>query len=134
MKSHLHRLCLFVLIAPACGAVRAQCYTDPFTGQRICARQMMPSQPAANTADVDSAAHCRISVADGAMGSGTLVGANDSVGLVLTCSHLFDSSKSGIVVAFPNGRRYAANLIDLDRANDLGALEIRKPGVEPRIR
>jgi hypothetical protein len=91
----------------------------------------MPNQPAANIADVDPAAHCRISIADGTMGSGTLVGANDSVGLVLTCSHLFDCSKSGIIVAFPNGRRYAANLIELDRANDLGALEIRKPAVEP---
>jgi hypothetical protein len=50
---------------------------------------------------------------------------------VLTCSHLFDCSKSGIVVSFPNGRRYAANLIDLDRANDLGALEIRRPSIEP---
>jgi hypothetical protein len=92
---------------------------------------MAPSQPAANIAKVDAAAHCRISVGDGTLGSGTLVGVSDSVGLVLTCSHLFDSSKSGIVVSFPNGRRYAANLVDLDRANDLGALEIRRPKLDP---
>lgn len=111
----------------------AQCYTDPLTGQRICSRQLISSQPAATTANVDPAAHCRVSVADGTLGSGTFVGANESVGLVLTCAHLFDCSKSGIVVSFPNGRRYAANLVDLDRANDLGALEIRKPAVEPLI-
>src|SRR5262245_57072681 len=132
MKSQVNHFALPLLwLALACAVTHAQCYTDPFTGQRICARQMAPTQPAANIANVDSAAHCRVSVADGTMGSGTLVGANESVGLVLTCSHLFDSSKSGIVVAFPNGRRYAANLVDLDSANDLGALEIRRPAIEP---
>ena len=53
------------------------------------------------------------------------------VGLVLTCSHLFNSSKSNIIVTFPNGRRFAADLIDLDRANDLAALAIRRPDVAP---
>jgi Trypsin-like peptidase domain len=131
MTNQPHRLFLFLLVACACAVAHAQCYTDPFTGQRICTRQILPSQPAANIANVDPTAHCRVFVADGTMGSGTLIGANDSVGLVLTCSHLFDCSKSGIIVTFPNGRRYAANLVDLDRANDLGALEIRRPTVEP---
>src|SRR4029078_13036349 len=126
MKSQSNHFALpLLLLALTCAATHAQCYTDPITGQRICTRQIVPSQPATNTANVDPAARCRMSVADGTMGSGTLVGANDSVGLVLTCSHLFDSSKSGIVVAFPNGRRYAANLIDLDRPNNLRALDIR---------
>ena len=112
-------------------SAHAQCYTDPFTGQRICTRQVSPCQPAAETSNVDSTAHCRITVADGTMGSGTLVASNDTVGLVLTCSHLFNSSKSNIIVSFPNGRRFAANLIDLDRANDLAALAIRRPDLAP---
>src|SRR5215212_9088310 len=101
--------------ALACGAAHAQCYTDPLTGQRICTRQVSPGATAATTSNVDPSAHCRITVADGTMGSGTLVACNDSVGLVLTCSHLFDTSKSQIIVTFPNGRRFAANLAQVDR-------------------
>jgi hypothetical protein len=65
------------------------------------------------------------------MGSGTLVASNDTLGLVLTCSHLFSASKTNIVVTFPSGRRFAANLIDLDKANDLAAVTIRRPDCEP---
>jgi hypothetical protein len=65
------------------------------------------------------------------MGSGTFVGMNNTVGLVLTCSHLFNSSTSNIIVSFPSGRRFAANLIELDRANDLAALSIRRPDIAP---
>lgn len=123
----------------ACVAAHAQCYIDPFTGQQICTRQGSPCQPptspsrrvVSESPTVDSSAHCRVTVADGTMGSGTLVACNDSVGLVLTCSHLFNTSKSQIVVTFQNGRRFAANLIDLDRANDLAALAIRRPELAP---
>jgi hypothetical protein len=80
---------------------------------------------------MDSSAHCRISVADGTMGSGTLIGGDDRIGLVLTCSHLFDSCKSNITVSFPHGRQYFANLVELDRANDLAALTIRRPELHP---
>jgi Trypsin-like peptidase domain len=132
MKSRANLFALTLsLIASACGIAHAQCYTDPYTGQRICTRQVLPCQPATQTSNVDSAAHCRISVADGTMGSGTLVATNDTIGLVLTCSHLFNTTKSNIVVTFPNGRRFAANLIDLDRANDLAAIAIRRPELQP---
>ena len=132
MKSETKQLALaLILTAFACATAQAQCYTDPLTGQRICTVEVSPRQPAAETSNVDSTAHCRITVADGTMGSGTLVASSDTVGLVLTCSHLFNSSKSNIVVSFPNGRRFAANLIDLDRANDLAALAIRRPDFAP---
>lgn len=114
---------------PTHGDARAQCYVDPYTGQRICTRPSSPSADAST--NVDASAHCRISVADGTMGSGTLVAGDQSVGLVLTCSHLFDSSKSQIVVTFPDGGQFAARLVDHDRAHDLAALAIRRPGVEP---
>jgi hypothetical protein len=85
---------------------------------------------------LDSSAHCRIHVGDGAsasnfVGSGTLIAKNESTGLILTCSHLFDNANSNIVVTFPNGTRFGARLIDRDPSNDLAALVIRTPDVEP---
>jgi Trypsin-like peptidase domain len=76
-------------------------------------------------------AHCRIFVGDGSTGSGTLVAQNDATGLVLTCSHLFDESTADVVVAFPDGSRYSARLVDRDRANDLAALLIKRPDAVP---
>jgi hypothetical protein len=76
-------------------------------------------------------AHCRIYVGDGSTGSGTLVARSDRTGTVLTCSHLFDTSTAEIVVAFPDGSRYGARMIDRDRANDLAALLIKRPDAEP---
>lgn len=140
------QILLPLAIVCACIGAQAQCFIDPFTGQQICTRQGSPCQPSntpsrrivsdtpadgAQSASVDQAPHCRISVADGTLGSGTLVASNDTIGLVLTCSHLFDTSKSQIIVAFANGGKFCANLVDLDRANDLAALAIRRPDVEP---
>jgi hypothetical protein len=138
------QLLLLLALATADTTAQAQCYYDPFTGQTICPRQgslpqpARPSQrqisnsgPETNSPDVDPASHCRISVGDGSIGSGTLVARNDAIGLVLTCSHLFDRSTSQIVVSFPNGKRFCARLAELDKANDLAALAIRRPDVEP---
>jgi hypothetical protein len=121
------QILLLFVFGLVCNAGNAQCYIDPFTGQRICSRSGASSQSPA----VDSAAHCRITVADGTKGSGTLVDRSESVGLVLTCAHLFETSKSQIVVSFANGRRFGANLVELDKANDLAAVEIRRPDVAP---
>jgi hypothetical protein len=76
-------------------------------------------------------AHCRISVGDGTTGSGTLVSKNDETAFILTCSHLFDTATSNIVVTFPSGDRYGARLLDRDRAHDLAALLIRVPSASP---
>ena len=78
-----------------------------------------------------SAASCRVTVGDGSAGSGTLIARNATTGLVLTCSHLFDESTANVVVAFANGRRYGARIVDRDRTNDLAALLIRRPDDEP---
>jgi hypothetical protein len=48
---------------------------------------------------------------------------------VLTCSHLFDSSADGIIVTFPDGSRFAARLVERDRAHDLAALVISRPSL-----
>jgi len=103
---------------------RAQCYTDPVTGQRVC-----PLNPQLST--IDPAPHCRIIVGCGTLGSGALIDRTKSIGLVLTCSHLFDDSAASIIVTFPNGRRYEARLVDIDRAQDLAGLAIGRPVAEP---
>jgi hypothetical protein len=117
---------LWVAVVCFSSTVWAQCYIDPSTGQRICSRPFGSSQVAVN-----SAAHCRVCVADGSLGSGSLVARDDSRGIVLTCSHLFDGSDGPIVVSFPGGQRFAATLVDRDRAHDLAALAIRRPEIAP---
>jgi hypothetical protein len=117
--------------------LQAQCYIDPVTGKKICAigQLLPPSAPSpaldSRLSALDSSAHCRITVGDGTAGSGTLVASSSDAGLVLTCSHLFDGSASKIVVAFANGQRFAAHLVERDRAHDLAALVIRRPDAEP---
>ena len=125
------------VVLPAAVRSQAQCYIDPVTGEQVCAQA--PKSIAGGRAlaldsrlsTLDPAAHCRITVADGSTGSGTLIAVDESVGLVLTCSHLFDGSTGRIVVSFPNGERFGAGLIDRDKAHDLAALAIRRPNVTP---
>lgn len=89
------------------------------------------TSPGTSPFDVDPQAHCRIYVGDGSIGSGTLIARNDATGLILTCSHLFDGSESNVVVAFSNGDRFGARVTDRDRGDDLAALLIKRPNVEP---
>lgn len=77
------------------------------------------------------AQHCRITVrGDGSTGSGTLVRKTDRIGTILTCAHLFSDSRSDIVVMFPESS-HRANLVRLDKANDLAVLEIQPPACQP---
>jgi S1-C subfamily serine protease len=138
---------LFIGMALACAAANGQCYVDPYTGQRICTNPNYGWQPfsgsdhryaavpATRLAEpqfpFEASAHCRITVGDGSTGSGTLVDRNEVTGLVLTCAHLFDNATSNIIVGFPGGKRFVARLVERDRANDLAALLIRRPDVEP---
>ena len=104
----------------------AQCYVDPSTGQQICAKPQEIGVPFA-----EASAHCRITVGDGSTGSGTLVARNERAGLVLTCSHLFDHTTTNVMVAFPDGQRFAARVLERDRPHDLAALVIHRPDIEP---
>jgi len=121
-----------------CIAVRADCYIDPATGRRICTspdsgwRSISGSTSIAERpASVDSRAHCRVTVGDGSTGSGTLIEVTKDAGLVLTCSHLFDTATAQIVVTFAGGGQFAARLVTRDRAHDLAALLIRPPRLAP---
>lgn len=121
-----------------CGASHAQtcpggyCY-PPLPSAP--ARLVLPQSPVTSHESLSSA-HCRIQVADGTssgniVGSGTLISKNENTALVLTCSHLFDTSTANIVVTFPSGDRYGARLVERDRAHDLAALLIRIPHESP---
>jgi hypothetical protein len=127
--------------AYAQGPCHAQrCYVDPFTGRQQCSQSvgnelaaspLDPQPEIRNPQSLSASAHCRITIADGSTGSGTLVRRSESLGLVLTCSHLFDGAGGRIVVSFTNGQRFAAQLIDRDQAHDLAAVMIRRPDAEP---
>jgi hypothetical protein len=131
-------IAMLTWVAAVCSA--QHCYFDPRTNQRVCNLPALGRKPATdfnpqseirNPKSLDPSAHCRIYVGDGSTGSGTLIAKNQSTGLVLTCSHLFDTAAANIVTVFPNGRRYGARLIERDAANDLAALLIRRPEAMP---
>ena len=65
------------------------------------------------------------------LGSGTLVGARDKYGLVLTNWHVVKDATGPITVTFPNGFKSAAQVLRLDRDWDLAALAIWRPNVTP---
>jgi hypothetical protein len=124
----------FLAIACACTITHAQCYIDPYTGRQICTRPITPTQPPIVSNGVIAAAdaaHCRISIANGTLGSGTIVDRGDNTALVLTCAHQFDDPKSRIVVSVPRAGLFAARLVEVDTANDLAALAIRRPDASP---
>lgn len=136
--------CIAALVSSAlcCQPLNAQCYIDPLSGRRVCSQPTYgwrpvsgpsanSSSPIHNSPAPRATAHCRINVSDGSAGSGTLIARDESVGLVLTCAHLFDDAADRIVVTFPNGQRFGARLIDRDRPHDLAALVIRRPEIEP---
>jgi S1-C subfamily serine protease len=66
-----------------------------------------------------------------AFGSGTLVDANDNLGLVITNWHVVDGAAGEVTVAFPDGFRSGARVLKTDRDWDLAALAIWKPKVKP---
>ncbi len=128
---HVQLFCLAAVCVA--GTASAQCYVDPYSGQRICTQPTNNCPPVAGcrVPNITSSAHCRIRVGEGTFGSGTLVDRNESVGLILTCSHLFNCDTSQIVATFPKGEKFAAKLVDIDRANDLAVVAIQRPNVEP---
>lgn len=128
---------LVIVLAFATAIANAQCYIDPYSGQRVCPLGSGPrasTQPPAldpRLSTLDPTGHCRIRVGDGTLGSGTLVDRDESIGLILTCSHLFNGDVSPIIVTFPRGEKFAAKLLDIDRANDLAVVAIQRPNIEP---
>jgi hypothetical protein len=106
---------------------------------RACSAPVVPEAagpvgPAPPRADGAHPAVARIIVAlrDGvALGSGTLVGADDQHGLVVTNWHVVRDAAGPITVVFPDGFRSPARVLKTDRHWDLAALAIWRPGVQP---
>jgi hypothetical protein len=135
-------IALLIIVGPSASARAQVCYgglcypQQPTAPARLVLPLEAPSPVTNHQSPFPHDAHCRIHVGDGTVGSGTLISKNDATGLVLTCSHLFDGAESNtsagnIIVAFPNGSRFGARLIDRDPANDLAALLIQPPEAEP---
>jgi hypothetical protein len=64
-------------------------------------------------------------------GSGALVAANETYGLVVTNWHVVRDAKQTVVVVFPDGFRSGARVLATDRHWDLAALAIWRPNVQP---
>lgn len=76
----------------------------------------------------------RIIAAEGnvySMGSGTLIAAAESYGLVLTNWHVIRDSRGQVAVAFPNGTRLPAVVVAVDPLWDLALLMIPPVAVPP---
>jgi len=64
-------------------------------------------------------------------GSGTLVGIEQDHGMVITNWHVVREATDSVTVAFPDGYRSPARVLQMDRDWDLAALLIWRPQVEP---
>ena len=65
------------------------------------------------------------------LGSGVLVDANRTQGLVLTNWHVIRDSRSAVLVQFPDGFQSAGTVIRWDEAWDLAALVVWRPNATP---
>ena len=103
----------------------------------LCAASAALGNTAPPTGRASRGAHpavCRVIVAErGAVsyGSGTLVGVDHTLGLVVTNWHVIRDAAGPITVAFPDGFRSTATVLAADRHWDLAALAIRRPNVGP---
>ncbi len=99
--------------------------------------RLMPSRPTVPVRQQPLPAIVRISMrcTDGTVGygSGTLVWRSPTHdrAIVLTCWHITRDTVGQPTVTFPNGDRFAARILKVDRLWDLAALAIRRPTIKP---
>ncbi len=65
------------------------------------------------------------------LGSGTLIDANDNIGLVITNWHVVRDATAGIKVVFPDGFQSVGQVLRTDSEWDLAAVLINKPHAAP---
>ncbi len=103
----------------------------------LCAASAALGNPAPSTGRASHGAHpavVRVIVAERSAvsyGSGTLVGVDQTLGLVVTNWHVIRDAAGPITVVFPDGFRSTATVLAADRHWDLAALAIRRPNVRP---
>lgn len=76
----------------------------------------------------------RVTAADGpsrVSGSGVLVSASGSTGVVLTNWHVVRSHRDGLTVSWPDGSSSPARVAASDETWDLAALSVRRPAAAP---
>lgn len=110
------------------GAVRLPCPVCDGTGE------VADPAPAAVVPGQPRPAVARITAADGSSrigGSGVLVSASGSSGIVLTNWHVVRSHRDGLTVSWPDGSSSPAKVQAYDEAWDLAALVVRRPAAAP---
>lgn len=118
----MKRLALFLLLAfPALGL--SQVWDVPPAPGRV----PSPSLPAPNIDVRMRAATVRVDTPSGS-GSGVLIYADSSCGIVLTAKHV---TATGGTVEFSNGRRLPASALMVASISDLAALRTGPPGLQP---
>lgn len=119
------RLTILLLCLIAANASRGQCPGG------VCPPDWQPAT-APPTVNVPRDAVCRI-INGSNLGSGTLVARDSAHGYVLTCAHLFREGARRVMVHFPNGRGYPAELVTQDATHDVALLRISRPEIEPAM-
>lgn len=67
------------------------------------------------------------------VGSGTIIGANGEIGLVVTVKHLFRDGVGDIIVRRRDGHGYQGKLWAVDECADLAAIAIQDTGDLPQV-
>jgi S1-C subfamily serine protease len=116
------------LPCPVCGGTGEIAELEPVVEAAV------KAAPAAPVAGRPRPVVARISAADGPSriyGSGVLVEASGTTGIVLTNWHVVRSHRHGISVSWPDGSTSPAKVLASDELWDLAALVVQKPAVEP---
>lgn len=117
------------------GPVRYPCPVCEGTGESVVVHKpvIVSSAPAAARGGPRPAI-VRITASRGRerhCGSGTLVRASGTTGLILTNWHVVEAGSDCVSVEWPDGTRSQARLVASDRTWDLAALEVPRPVIDP---
>ena len=113
------------------GPVRYACPVCDGTG--VVADEVLP-EAAEKAAGAPRRVVCRVEAADGpsrVSGSGVLVAASGTHGIVVTNWHVVRSHRDDVRVHWPSGEQSPARVLQTDDAWDLAALLVTRPDVAP---
>ena len=132
----MRRACHAMLLAVACLAARPVPAQEPLPVPTARSGAWDPSALADYllTGQTPHPAVARIVAPEGggtSMGSGVLVDANVTQGLVLSNWHVVRDARSAVLVQFADGFQSAGTVVRVDEAWDLAAIVIWKPSATP---
>jgi hypothetical protein len=119
-------LAFTILLMLAAAPALAQCAGG------VCIAPSPFSAPAPNALVAQSLAASTVRIVNDegsarSIGSGAIVDKRGGAALVLTCGHLFRDGIGRVVVVAPEGRTYAARVLDVDASWDIAVLMIGAP-------